>query len=72
MFLNAFYFNICHLCCLFFSNRYFLRQKSYEPSDVTIITMYTGQLLLLKKKMPKAEFEGVKITSVDNFQGWYN
>ncbi|KAF6036075.1 ZNFX1 [Bugula neritina] len=52
--------------------RYFLRQKSYEPSDVTIITMYTGQLLLLKKKMPKAEFEGVKITSVDNFQGEEN
>jgi len=31
--------------------------------------MYTGQLLLIKNKMPKREFEGIKITSVDNFQG---
>lgn len=33
--------------------------------------MYTGQLLLLKKMMPMSEFEGVKITAVDNFQGIY-
>lgn len=49
--------------------RYLLRQNTYEPEDITIITMYTGQLLLIKRKMPKVEFEGVKITSVDNFQG---
>lgn len=31
--------------------------------------MYTGQLLLFKDYMPSAEFKGVKVTSVDNFQG---
>ena len=46
-----------------------MRQESYEAEDITIITMYTGQLLLIKKLMPKHEFQGVKITSVDNFQG---
>ena len=44
-------------------------RQNYEPSDITIITMYTGQLLLIKRKMPRTEFQGVKITSVDNFQG---
>ncbi|XP_067947233.1 NFX1-type zinc finger-containing protein 1-like [Watersipora subatra] len=52
--------------------RYLLRQESYKPEDVTIITMYTGQLLLIKGQMPKHEFNGVKITSVDNFQGEEN
>ena len=44
-------------------------RQNYEPSDITIITMYTGQLLLIKRKMPRTEFQGVEITSVDNFQG---
>ena len=48
-----------------------MRQESYEAEDITIITMYTGQLLLIKKLMPKYEFQGVKITSVDNFQGMF-
>ncbi|KAF6021733.1 ZNFX1 [Bugula neritina] len=49
--------------------RYLLSQESYTTKDITIITMYTGQLLLIKNKMPKREFEGINITSVDNFQG---
>ncbi|KAF6021737.1 hypothetical protein EB796_019959 [Bugula neritina] len=52
--------------------RYLLSQGSYTTKDITIITMYTGQLLLIKNKMPKREFEGIKITSVDNFQGEEN
>lgn len=39
------------------------------PEEITIIAMYTGQLQLLRKKMPKEEFKGVKVASVDNFQG---
>ncbi|XP_067945815.1 NFX1-type zinc finger-containing protein 1-like [Watersipora subatra] len=52
--------------------RYLLLQESYKPDDITIITMYTGQLLLLQQYMPRSQFEGVKITSVDNFQGEEN
>lgn len=51
--------------------RYFL-QQNYDRSQITILTAYTGQILAMKKEMPKQEFEGVRITSVDNFQGEEN
>jgi superfamily I DNA and/or RNA helicase len=34
--------------------------------------MYTGQLLQLKKEMPREFFQGVRICAVDNFQGEEN
>ncbi|XP_067947241.1 NFX1-type zinc finger-containing protein 1-like [Watersipora subatra] len=52
--------------------RYLLQQENYKPEHITIITMYTGQLLLIKRYMPRKEFQGMKITSVDNFQGEEN
>lgn len=52
-------------CCFV---RYLLGQD-YAPREITIITMYSGQLFKLKNLMPKKEFDGVKITTVDNFQG---
>ena len=51
---------------------YYLLLQGYRPSQITILTMYTGQLLLLQKKMPKNRFEGVKVCAVDNFQGEEN
>ena len=50
---------------------YFLKQ-GYSPSQITVLTTYTGQLLKLKPLMPKIKFEGVRITAVDNFQGEEN
>lgn len=50
----------------------YLLLQGYKRSQITILTMYTGQLLLLQKKMPKEVFEGVKVSSVDNFQGEEN
>ena len=50
---------------------YFLLQ-GYKPSQITVLTLYTGQVLALKKMMPKSRFEGVRITAVDNFQGEEN
>ena len=47
---------------------YFILQ-GYEPTQITILTMYTGQILALKKIMDKTNFEGVRVTAVDNFQG---
>ena len=49
-----------------------LLKLGYEPSQVTILTAYSGQLLKLMNMMPKNIFEGVKITNVDNFQGEEN
>ena len=50
---------------------YFLKQ-SYSPSQITVLTTYTGQLLKLKSLMPRHKFEGVGVTVVDNFQGEEN
>ena len=49
-----------------------LLRLGYSPSQITILTPYVGQLLLLRDKMPKKEFEGVRITAIDNFQGEEN
>ena len=51
--------------------RYLLKQN-YLPSQITILTTYSGQLFALKKKMPRREFDGVKVSTVDNYQGEEN
>ena len=50
---------------------YFLKQ-GYSPSQITVLTTYTGQLLKLRPLMPRDKFEGVRVTVVDNFQGEEN
>ena len=51
--------------------RYLLLQ-GYKREQITILTMYTGQLLELKNRMPRSKFEGIKVCVVDNFQGEEN
>ena len=51
--------------------KHFLNQD-YEPSQITVLTPYTGQLLLLKRYMPKKVFEGVRVCAVDSYQGEEN
>ncbi|NWS36582.1 ZNFX1 protein, partial [Polioptila caerulea] len=51
--------------------KYFLCQ-GYEPSQITILTTYTGQLFCLQKLMPAKVFEGVKVHVVDKYQGEEN
>ena len=50
----------------------YLLLQGYKKVQITILTMYTGQLLRLQEKMPKRKFEGVKVCAVDNFQGEEN
>ena len=50
----------------------YLLCQGYRKEQITILTMYIGQLLLLQKQMPQEEFEGVKVCAVDNFQGEEN
>ena len=49
-----------------------LLNQGYEPSQITILTAYTGQLLKVRKRMPKRIFDGVRVVNVDNFQGEEN
>ena len=51
--------------------RYFLKQ-GYIPSQITILTMYRGQLIEIKQKMGRKEFGGVRVAAVDDFQGEEN
>ncbi len=51
--------------------RYLLLQ-GYAPDRVTILTTYSGQLFKLKRLMPKKQFEGVRVSVVDNYQGEEN
>ena len=50
----------------------YLQHQGYDRKQITILTMYTGQLLLLQEKMPRREFQGMKVCVVDNFQGEEN
>lgn len=51
--------------------RYLLKQ-GYQRSDITILTMYRGQLFEIKQNMRKDEFDGVRVAAVDDFQGEEN
>ncbi|KAM4705066.1 NFX1-type zinc finger-containing protein 1-like [Rhinophrynus dorsalis] len=51
---------------------YFI-QQGYAPSQITILTTYSGQLHCLQQKMtPKSKFEGVRVCVVDKYQGEEN
>lgn len=50
----------------------YLLQQGYKPSQITILVTYTGQLLSIRKLMPKEKFNGVRVSTVDNFQGEEN
>ena len=47
----------------------YLLLQGYEGNSITVLTMYTGQLLKLQHRIRKESFEGIRISSVDNFQG---
>ncbi|CAI8021592.1 NFX1-type zinc finger-containing protein 1, partial [Geodia barretti] len=49
-----------------------LLRLGYSPSQITILTPYVGQLMMIRNKMPKSEFNGVHVTAIDNFQGEEN
>uniref|UniRef100_A0A8C5MB86 NFX1-type zinc finger-containing protein 1 n=1 Tax=Leptobrachium leishanense TaxID=445787 RepID=A0A8C5MB86_9ANUR len=50
---------------------YFL-QQGYPPSQITILTTYSGQLYCIQKMMPRSKFEGVRVCVVDKYQGEEN
>ncbi|XP_073443907.1 NFX1-type zinc finger-containing protein 1-like isoform X2 [Dendrobates tinctorius] len=50
---------------------YFI-QQGYSPSQITLLTTYSGQLHCLQKMMPKAQFQGVRVCVVDKYQGEEN
>ncbi|KAJ8272642.1 hypothetical protein GJAV_G00091700 [Gymnothorax javanicus] len=51
---------------------YYLICQGYEPSQITVLTTYSGQLFCLRKIMPNSTFNGVNLCVVDRYQGEEN
>ena len=41
-------------------------------SQITVLTMYLGQMAEIKKKLKENKMEQIKVTTVDNYQGEEN
>ena len=50
----------------------YLLNQGYRKHQITILTMYRGQLIKIKKQMSKRIFAGVRVAAVDDFQGEEN
>ncbi|XP_035284019.1 NFX1-type zinc finger-containing protein 1-like isoform X2 [Anguilla anguilla] len=51
---------------------YYLMLQGYKPSQITVLTTYSGQQFCLKNIMPKSTFQGVNLCVVDRYQGEEN
>ena len=51
---------------------YYFIKRGYSHHQITILTMYSGQILKIKKLISKELLNGIRISSVDNFQGEEN
>ena len=47
----------------------YLLKQGYKNEQITILTFYVGQVLLIKKYMKKLELNEIRVSSVDNYQG---
>ena len=47
----------------------YLLKQGYKSDQITILTFYVGQVLLIKKYMKKLNLNEVRVSSVDNYQG---
>ena len=47
----------------------YLLKQGYSNNQITILTFYVGQVLLIKKHMKKFGLNDVRVSSVDNYQG---
>ncbi|GIY05615.1 NFX1-type zinc finger-containing protein 1 [Caerostris extrusa] len=50
----------------------YLILQGYEPSQITVLTTYSGQFFEMKKSPLKEILQGIKFTVVDNYQGEEN
>lgn len=50
----------------------YLVQQGYQREQITILTTYVGQLFELRALLRAREIEGVRVSSVDNYQGEEN
>lgn len=52
--------------------QYLIKQKQFQPEQITILSMYLGQMAEIKKLLKTMNLGQVKCTTVDNYQGEEN
>ena len=50
----------------------YLILQNYNEKQITILTFYIAQVILIKKYLKKYDITNVKVTSIDNYQGEEN
>ena len=50
----------------------YLAKQSYGESKITILTMYLGQLVEIRRSLRNLRLNNLKVSTVDNFQGEEN
>lgn len=51
---------------------HYLLKQGYSTRQITIITPYSAQMILIRNQMPKRDYEGIRISILDNYQGEEN
>jgi superfamily I DNA and/or RNA helicase len=51
---------------------YIVKQNQFVQSEITILSMYLGQLMLIRSELRKMKLDSVKVSTVDNYQGEEN
>lgn len=52
--------------------QYLIKQRQFKPEQITILTMYLGQMFEIKKLIKDFKIGSVKCMTVDNYQGEEN
>ena len=47
----------------------YLILQNYNSENIVILTLYTGQVLLIRKYLKQYNLRNIRVTSVDNYQG---
>lgn len=50
----------------------YLLKQDYDPSQITVITMYLGQLIEIRNELRRIGLSKIRVSTVDNFQGEEN
>lgn len=51
---------------------HYLLKQGYSTRQITVLTPYSGQRIMIRNQMQKAEYEGIRISNLDQYRGEEN
>jgi superfamily I DNA and/or RNA helicase len=51
---------------------YIVKRGQFEETQITILSMYLGQLMVIRSQLKRLKLDKVKVSTVDNYQGEEN